>query len=66
MWKNAFQKCEKVWKNVEKNAKQEITGLNTFPNLNLKKYIYCEPIDMNHWKWIYAYVESLSSIFYMI
>ena len=37
MWKNAFQKCEKVWKNVEKNAKQEITGLNTFPNWNLKK-----------------------------
>ena len=31
MWKNAFQKCEKMVKNV---GKQEITCFNTFPNLN--------------------------------
>ena len=44
MWK----KCEKSVKNVENVEKQENTVFNTFPNLNLKKDIHCEPIGMNH------------------
>ena len=75
MWKKNVskmcKKCEKHVKKCEKCGKCWKTGkyifFYTFPNLNLKKKnIHCEPIGMNHWKWIYAYVESqcLSLIFY--
>ena len=53
MWKNV-KKCEKCG-NMLKNRKLHVSILL----LSLKKtHIHCEPIDMNHWKWKYAYVES--------